>query len=405
MMAINRYRLRHLAKSGHRAARRVSKLLQRPDRLIGLILLGNNFVNLLAASIATVIATTLLGPRGLALATGLLTVVILIFAEVAPKTLAALHPERIAFPASLIIKPMLRIFYPLVWLTNSIANRLLRLIGVSLERQAKARLNREELRGVLLEAEGMIPRRHHSMLLSIFEIESAKVEDVMIPRNDIVGIDINEPWKDILNQLTTSQHTRLPVYQDNIDKVVGVLHVKHVMHQMAHGDISKESLLGAVREAYFAPVGTPLSKQLLNFQKQKKRIALLVDEYGDIQGLITLEDILEEIVGEFTTDTYTTIKEVHPQDDGTYLVDGSANIRDLNRAMQWSLPTDGPKTLNGLIIEYLETIPEPGTSLRLEGYPVEIVQTGSNTIKKVKINPAARTIKKPVEPEQESGLD
>ncbi|MFO7592732.1 MAG: HlyC/CorC family transporter [Pseudomonadota bacterium] len=389
LISLNRYRLRHLAKDGDPGAIRASDLLKRPDRLIGLILLGNNFVNILASSIATIIALRLLGEQGIVVATLLLTVIILIFAEITPKTLAALHPERIAFPATLLIKPLLRALYPVVWLLNTIPNALLRLMGVSQEDVKSHNISSEELRTVVNEAGAMIPQRHQKMLLSILDLEKVTVEDIMVPRNEIGGIDLEDDWDSILNQISTSQHTRLPIFRGDINNVQGFIHLRNILALQRQKELTREDLIKVIHEAYFIPEGTPLNTQLLNFQNKRRRIGLVVDEYGDIQGLVTLDDILEEIVGEFTTDpAASTSKEIHPQEDGSFLVDGSANIRELNRVMQWELPTDGPKTLNGMITEYLETIPEAGTSLLLEGYPIDIVQTGSSSVKTVRIDPS-----------------
>lgn len=388
LISLNRYRLRHLAKAKHRGAVRASRLLERPDRLIGLILLGNNFVNVLASSLATIIGLKLLGETGIALAAALLTLALLIFGEVAPKTLAALHPERIAFPAAFILEPLLKVFYPLVWIVNMIANGILRLFGLSPNQVSAHHLSSEELRTIVNEAGAMIPRRHQKMLLSILDLEKVTVEDIMVPRNEIVGIDLENDWDEILVQLTNSQYTRQPVYRESIDNVVGIVHLRQITQLLLAGTFTRDDLMKALREPYFIPEGTPLNKQLINFQRMKQRTGLVVDEYGDIQGLVTLEDILEEIVGEFTTAPGAISHDVHPQPDGTYLVDGGANIRDLNRMLSWNLPTDGPKTLNGLILEYLETIPQPGTSLRIADYPIEIVQTRGNVVKVVRIRPA-----------------
>ncbi|QKT04714.1 HlyC/CorC family transporter [Ectothiorhodospiraceae bacterium 2226] len=390
LMTLNRYRLRHLAHGRNPGAMRAQRLLERPDRLIGVILLGNNFVNILASAIATVVALRLWGEAGIAIATGLLTLVILLFAEVTPKTLAALHPERLAFPASYVLGPLLRVLYPFVWVVNLIANSLLRLLGVSPEHDVNRHLSSEELRTVVNEAGAQISRRHQQMLLSILDLEKATVDDIMVPRNEVVGINIEDDWKDILHQLSTSQHTRLPVFRGSIDQVIGMVHVRNVLRLLTGPDPDKADFIKSLGEPYFVPEGTPLHVQLLNFQRQRRRIGLVVDEYGDIQGLVTLEDILEEIVGEFTTDPADRIKDIHPQDDGSYLVDCSVSVRDLNRIMQWQIPTDGPKTLNGLIIEYLETIPEPGTSLLLAGYPIEVVQTSANAVRTVRIRPGLR---------------
>jgi len=370
LMTLNRYRLRHLARAGHPGARRAARLLERPDRLIGVILLGNNFVNILASSIATIIALRLMGEAGVAVAAGLLTLVILIFAEVAPKTLAALHPERLAFPAAFVLGPLLRLLYPLVWATNGLANGLLRLLGVRPEAGETQPLTREELRTVLIEAGGMIPRRHQRMLLSILDLEQTAVEDIMVPRGEIVGIDVEAPWEEVVEELTQAQHTRLPVYRHSIENIVGFLHVRSVVRLLATGELDRERLLAAVREPYFVPEGTPLTTQLLNFQRERRRIGLVVDEYGDILGLVTLEDILEEIVGEFTTDPSVRGRGIRPQPDGSYLVDGGVAVREINRRLGIELPTDGPRTLNGLVLEHLEAIPEPGTSMLIGGYPV-----------------------------------
>ncbi len=390
MMSLNRYKLRHQVQAGHPGAIRAQRLLDQTDRLIGLILLGNNFVNILASSIATLIALRLLGEAGIAIATGILTFVILIFAEVAPKTLAVLHPERVAFPAAYVLEPLLKITYPLVWLVNIMANTLLRALGVPDKTGAMQHLSTEELRTVVNEAGALIPRRHQEMLISILDLEKVSVEDVMVPRNEIVGLDINDDDQAILKQLIHSQHTRLPVFRDNIENVIGFVHARNALHILAEADFNKEKLSGICREPYFIPEGTPLNTQILGFQREKRRIAFVVDEYGDIQGLVSLESILEEIVGEYTTDIAASSKDIHPQEDGSFLVDGTAYVRELNRSMDWELPTDGPKTLNGLIIEYLESIPEPGTSVLISGYPIDIVQTGNNTVKTIRIYPDSR---------------
>jgi Mg2+/Co2+ transporter CorB len=390
LVSLNRYRLRHLVKTKHRGAERANKLLQKPDRLIGLILLGNNFVNILASSIATIIGLRLYGDAGIAIAAGLLTFFILIFAEVTPKTLALLQPERFAFPATFFLAPLLKLLYPLVWLINIVANSIIRLFGVKVEDTNNQELTSDELRMVVNEAGAMIPRRHQKMLTNILDLEKVTVDDIMVPRNELVGIDMDDDIDDILNQLTHSQHTRLPVYKGDVNNIVGILHIKNVLDLFKKQETTKEQLQKWFREAYFVPEGTPLHTQLLHFQHEKRRIGIVVDEYGDVMGLVTLEDILEEIVGEFTSDPATHIREIHRQDDGTFLVDGSANVRELNRIMQWQLPTDGPKTFSGLITEHMESIPEPGTSLMLAGYPIEIVQTKDNIVKTALINPAIR---------------
>lgn len=397
LMTLNRYRLRHLAGEGHKGALRASRLLARPDRLIGLILLGNNFVNILASSLATIIALRLMGEAGIALAAVILTLAILIFAEVAPKTLAALHPERIAYPASVVLEPLLKLLYPLVWMVNIASNVLLKPLGVFRTDPSQQALSPEELRSVVLEAGLMIPKRHQNMLLSILDLEEITVNDIMIPRNEVEGIDLEDDWEAIIAQLTRGQYTRLVVYRGNIDQVIGFLHLRKVLNVMLAKkfDFQREDLEALIREPYFIPESTPLNKQLLNFQLLHRRSGLVVDEYGDFLGLVTLEDILEEIVGEFTTDPSAVTPLITPQDDGSYLVDGSATVRSVNRALNWDLPTGGPKTLNGLIMEYLETIPEPGTSLMLAGHPVEIVKISGNRIKTIRIHPPIQPAKEP----------
>lgn len=388
MMSINRYRLRHLEKQKHAGARRVSRLLNRPDRLIGLILIGNNLVNIAASAIATIIGLRLLGDVGVLAATVILTLVILIFAEVTPKTLAATHPEKIAFPSSLILTPLLKLFFPFVAAVNYITNGLLWLIGVRHGKGEQHDLSTEELRTLVNEAGALLPERDQNMLVSILDLDRVKVEDIMIPRSELVGIDINNDWKKIQKQLTHSNHTRVLLYRDNIDDVVGYVHVRDALKLVSKGQFTKATLLRAVRELYFVPEGTPLNVQLLKFQHAKERLGLVVDEYGDIQGLVTLEDILEEIVGDFTTTMETPpSEEVNVQPDGSYLVDGSASVRDINKEMNWDFPTDGPKTLNGLILEYLEDIPQSNLSVRISGYPVEIVDVTDNMIKTVRIMP------------------
>jgi Mg2+/Co2+ transporter CorB len=387
LIALNRYRLRHLARAGHPGARRAQGLLEEPDRLIGLILLGNNFVNILITQLATYIGYRIYGDLGIAIATGALTLLLLIFAEVAPKTLAALHSERIAFPAAYIYVPLLKLAYPLVWTVNLIANALLRLLGVSTGGAPAQALSREELRTVVTEAGSLIPRRHQSMLLSILDLEQATVEDIMIPRNEIVGIDLDKDWDEFMDELSNSIYTRLPVYRGGIDTVLGIVHLRKILPPLLKGELTREGLEAAIREAYFIPEGTNLNRLLRNFQREKRRIGLVVDEYGDIQGLVTLEDLLEEIVGEFTTDPGSYSRDIQPQSDGSFVVDGSAHIREINRALVWNLPTDGPRTINGLILEYMEFIPEPGTSLMINGYPMEIIQTKNNQVKTVRMRP------------------
>ena len=385
LMSLNRYKLRHRVREGHRGAKLAEHLLQRPDRLLGLILLGNNLVNFSAAALVAIIAFKLGGQPAVALGTLILTLVVLIFSETAPKTLAALHPERLAFPAAIIYYPLLKITYPLVWLTNVASNGLLYLFGVRDSGAQSHSLSREELRTVVYEAGGRISTRYRQMLVSILDLEKVTVDDVMVPHNEIVGIDLDDETEVIEQTIAASQHTRLPVYEDNIDNVVGILHLRRLAN-LVQRSFDKDALKRMLEEPYFVPEGTPLSTQLVQFQRRRERIALVVDEYGDIQGIVTLEDILEEIVGEFTTDPADEEREVIREGPDSFLVSATANIRELNRAQSWDLPTDGPKTLNGLIVELLETIPDPSTCLKISGYPIEVVAVDDNRIRTVRVS-------------------
>ncbi|WP_085298231.1 HlyC/CorC family transporter [Cognaticolwellia mytili] len=388
MMSINRYRLKHLEKQSHRGAKRVSKLLAKPDKLIGLILIGNNLVNIFATLITGIIAQRLYGDAGVFYAGLLLTLIILIFAEITPKTLAALYPEKVAFPSSIVLTLLLKLLLPIVIAVNWITNGILALLGISSEQREQHSLSSEELRTVVNESGAMLESRDQDMLVGILDLEKVTVEDIMIPRNELVGIDINDDWKRIQKQLTQSNHTRVLLYRDNIDDVVGYFHMRDALRLVSKKQFTKATLLRAVRELYFIPEGTALNVQLLKFQRAKERLGLVVDEYGDIQGLVTLEDILEEIVGDFTTTmTPATSDEISIQPDGSYLVDGSATVRDVNKEMTWKFPTDGPKTINGLILEYLEDIPEANLSVRISGYPLEIIEVKDNMIKTVRILP------------------
>ncbi len=384
LMSLNRYQLRHKAREGHRGARLADRLLKRPDRIIGLILLGNNLVNFSMASLVGIITYKIGGQSAAAFGTVALTLVVLIFSETAPKTLAALHPERVAFPAALIYYPLLKITYPFVWLTNAMANGVLFLFGVRADDTELPALTREELRTVVHEAGSRIAGQYRQMLISILDLEKVTVDDVMVPHNEIVGIDLDDEDEHIESIIRNSEHTRLPVFRDNIDQVVGVLHMRRLANLAKQG-ITKEKLQKLCREPYFVPEGTPLSTQLVQFQRRRERTALVVDEYGDIQGIVTLEDILEEIVGEFTTDPADDGEDVVSEGTDTFLVDASANIRELNRSQNWELPTDGPKTINGLIIELLETIPEAHTCLKISGYPIEIIESDDNRVRTVRI--------------------
>ncbi len=381
MMSLNRYRLRHRARSGHRGARLAERLLKRPDRLIGLILLGNNLVNFVASALTTLIAYRLGGDAAVAVAVLVFTLTVLIFAEVMPKTLAAMHPARLALPAAYIYYPLLKVLYPVVWVVNAVANGLLRLVGVSPADRSSMTLSGEELRTVVMESTAFIPKRHRQMLMGILDLTRVTVEDAMVPRSDIDGIDLDDDWDEILDHLIHTRHTRLPVYRESLDDLVGVLHVRKLLRDLPDERLDKERLVELLWDPYFVPEGTLLYSQLLAFQQSRRRVAFAVDEYGDIQGLVTVDDILEEIVGEFTTDPGTISSDVHREPDGSYIVTGSAHVRALNRMLNWGLPTDGPKTLNGLIVEELETIPASGTKLTLHGHPVKILQIADNAVK------------------------
>ena len=391
LMSINRYRLRHAAREGHRAARLVEKLLRRPDRLIGLILLGNNLANIAASALVTVIAIRLGGQGAIVVGAGLLTLVVLIFAEVAPKTVAALHPERLAYPAAFVYYPLLKIAYPLVWSVNFLANGLLRVVGLYPKGGKGDSLSQEELRSVVAESGILLPTRHKEMLVGILDLEKVTVDDIMIPRNEIDGIDLEDEWDHVEEQLEDSQHTRLVVFRGDLDDTVGILHLRDVLKDLTTGHLDHDKLEDRTGEAYYVPEGTSLGQQMLHFQKGKRRVALVVDEYGDIQGMVTLDDILEEIVGEFTTDTSDFYRDIQKAADGSYIVQGSANVRELNRTMKWDLPTEGPKTINGLILEELGTIPDAGVSLSIAGYPMKILQASGNAIRSIRMQVQAES--------------
>lgn len=391
LVTLNRYRLRHQAESGHRGARLASKLLERPDRLIGVILLGSNLVNALFAALTTYILLRhgIEEQNAIGIATVIITLVILILTDLAPKTLAALHPERIAYPSAFVLRPLLKISYPVVWFINLLANGLLRLFGVKVHARAAEKLSTEEFKTLVMEAGVLMPETHQDMLLAILELEKLSVDDVMVPRGEIEGIDLEADWDDIVSQLSASHYTRLPVYRGSLEQIAGMVHLRKVLYLMRRGTLTRDAFTQVIVEPYFVPKGTPLHTQLLNFKQSRQRVGLVVDEYGDLLGLVTLQDILEEIVGEFATQAPGIDQDIHPQADGGFLVHGSINIRDLNRKLDWRLPTDGPKTLNGLIVEYLEEIPEPGTSLQLNGYLIEIVRTRGTAVQLARIQPAA----------------
>jgi len=395
MMRVNRYRLKSIANgksNKSKPAKRVQRLLERPDRLLGLILIGNNFVNIVAATLATVIAERLWGTTGILIAPLLLTIVVLIFAELTPKTLAALHPEKIAFPAAIILKPLMVLLSPIVWLINGIANGFLRLFGINAQSNTNEKLSAEELRAVVTEASPLIPRRHQKMLLNILDLESSTVEDIMVPRREIVGLDLEDSWQEIITQLSQFQHTRILVFKGEIDNPVGMLHARDLINLSSQETLTLEILEKAISSVYYVPEGTPLHTQLLNFQRKKQRIGVVVNEYGEIEGIVTLEDILEEIVGEFTTDLAASNPEIIHKDDDSLLIDCGISIRDLNRSLGWQFPTDGPKTLNGLIIEYLEFLPEKDTCFRLLGYPMVVLEVEDTMLEWVKVYPKLKKL-------------
>ncbi len=389
MMTLNRYRLRHRAKQGNRSARRVEKLLRKPDRLISLVLIGNNLVNILASALGTIVGMRLYGNAGVAIATGVLTFVILVFAEVLPKTVAALYPEKVAYPVSFLLVPLLVLMMPLVWLLNVVTRLLMRMVGIKADVTISSALSKDELRTIVNESRSQISRRNQDMLLSVLDLEKVSVDDIMVPRNEIVGIDINDDWKAIVRQLTHSPHGRIVLYRDSLDDAISMLRVREAYRLMTEKkEFTKEVLLRASDEIYYVPEGTPLSTQLVKFQRNKKKVGLVVDEYGDIQGLVTVEDILEEIVGDFTTSMSPSLaEEVTPQNDGSVLIDGSANIRELNKAFNWHLPEDDARTINGMILEALEEIPAVGTRVRIEQYDIDILDVQDNMIKQVRVLP------------------
>jgi Mg2+/Co2+ transporter CorB len=397
LMALNRYRLRHMAKAGQRSAQLVERLLERPDRLIGMILLGKNLSDNFAVAVATLAAIQLFGQNEtiLAATTLGLTVVMLIFSDAAPKTMGALHPERLALPSSYIYIWLQWLTFPVVWVISLLSNGVLRLFGVSPEDAAEHSLSTEELRTVVSEAGAMIPKRHQRMLLSLLDLEKATVEDIMVPRNEIIGIDLTDPADRIKAQLVDSQHSRLPLYNGSIDDLRGIIHIRSALKVVVAEPFETQNLLKNAREPYFIPEGTPLNQQLLNFQNQKRRIGFVVDEYGDIQGLVTMADILEEVVGEFTSDPATRVKNVSMESDGSYLVNGGITIRTLNRTLGWKLPTAGARTVNGLVLEQLEDIPQPGKQVKVREYLIEITETQANAVRTARIRPPA--VQKPAE--------
>ena len=382
MMSLNRYRLKHLRKKNHKGARRASRLLKRPDRLISLILIGNNLVNFIAASLFTVIVIRLWGEAASVLIGPIiLTLVVLIFAEITPKTIAAFYPEKIAFPASAVLVPLLKLLFPVVWLINTITNSLLKLLGIDTRSLDHEHLRPDELRSIVGDAGPHIPQRHQGMLLNILDLEQATVEDIMIPRNEITGVDLDEDDEKILEQLRTIEFTRIPIYRDDINNVIGILHQRNVSRVIdENGTINRSNLMQQIKDPYFTPEGTPLHTQLVNFQQQKRRLGIVVDEYGVVQGIVTLEDILEEIVGEFTSNMTNQNKDIHPQKDGSFVINGTATIRDINKGLDWELPTEGPKTLNGLLLEQLESFPDASVGVHIDHYYFEVLEIKDNIV-------------------------
>ena len=382
MMAINRYRLKHLVKKKHRAARISNKLLRYPDRLLGVILIGNNLVNFTAATIATIIGMRLFGDTGVLLAPWVLTATFLVFAEVAPKTLAAERPERWAFKAVYVLEPIQRLLVIPVKMVNLLSNAIVRLFLKNEPAQSDS-LSTDELRTVVNEGAKGVGERQN-MMVRLLDLEQVSVNDIMIPRGEIEAIDIDSEMNEIVEVASNSQYTLLPIYKESINNIIGILHLRRLARFMGSNEFTKSDLMQLTREPYYIPEATSLDKQLIRFQAEKQRIALVVDEYGELQGLVTLEDILEEIVGEFTSDFSANIPEILPQDDDSFVIDGGALLRDINRALDWELPISGPKTLNGLVLEHLETIPEENLCIQIDNYQIETLQLSDNMVKNLK---------------------
>ena len=360
-------------------------MLKRPDSLLSVVLIGNTLGNIFASTIATLLGGRIYGEWGAICATSLLTIVVLVFAEMAPKTVAAVYPEKVAFATSWLLMFFQTVLTPLVWFVTKMSSLILSLFSISTKDLPKDYLSREELQTVLLESGGVLPSEHKRMLISLFDLEHATVEDIMIPKSDLTGIDLDEPWHAVLNQLRTAQHTRMPIYRSNIERVEGLVHVKNILHLAVEGTLTLDDLLKVAEKPYFIPESTKLNIQILHFRKLRKRSAFVVDEYGELQGLATLEDILEEIVGEFTTDVSIISKDIIPLAEGEFLIDGGMTVRDLNRSLGWHLPLIGPKTLSGLIIETLGSIPPANCCLKISAYAIEIMKVQDNLIKSVKM--------------------
>jgi Mg2+/Co2+ transporter CorB len=389
LMSVNRYKLRHLAEDkDHRGARNVLKLLQRTDKLLTVILMGNTVANIFASSVATLIGAQLYGESGVLIATIFLTLFVLIFAEIGPKTIMARYPQRFSFIAVLPLKLSLLIFYPFVWFGNTVVKLMLLPFRINISQHKIEELSAEELKHIVRETDDSISAKDEQMLMGILELESSSVQDIMIPRAEIIGINLDDDWQVIFKQLMTSQYTRLPLYSDSFENIYGILHLRDVLHAFAESDLDKEKLIELAYDPIYVPETTRLDQQLLNFQRTKRRIALVVDEYGEIHGLVTLEDILEEIVGDFTTNiAETTDNDIIPQTDGSYIVDASVTVREINRHLALELPIGEAKTMNGLIIVYLDGIPHSGTCLQIKNCRMEIIKVAENKIIAIKIYP------------------
>ena len=386
MMSLNKYRMNHLRRGQHAGATRASKLLEKPDKLIGVILIGNNFVNFLAASIASSITILILGEPAPFTTAIVLTLVVLIFAEVTPKTIAALYPERIAYPSSIVLGVLLKVLYPIVWAVNFVSNTLVRTLGFHPQADSSdQQLSQEELRTVVHESESRLPKKRQGMLLNILDLEKVQVDQIMVPRNEVTGLDIEDAMEDVLEQIASAQHTRLPVYRKDIDNIVGVLHMRSAGRLIKTENLNKAAIIQETTEPYFIPDSTPLHTQLFNFQSKKLRMAVVVDEFGAVKGIVTLEDILEEIVGEFTTDLADSNRDIFAQEDGSYLIDGGTSIRDINRTLSWQLDSESANTLNGILMEVLQSIPDASVGVKLDGYYAEILQVKDNVFRTVKM--------------------
>lgn len=382
---LDRQRLRQMSQDGHRGARRASLLLSRPNRLLGTLLIGNTLARVLAAAFATYAALQLWGETGIAIAVLLLTLCLLVLAEITPRTLATLRPEQVALPLCLLLDGLQRLLYPLLWVLNGVSFGVLKLFGVDTSRRRSEALTTDALRNLLRESGQNLSENRQHMLLGILDLETVTVNDIMIPRNEVFGIDLEDDLEHIIDQLRSTTHTRLPLYRNDINQVEGIIHMRQIARLLSHNQLSREDLAAAAHPPYFIPESTPLSTQLINFQKEKRRIGIVVDEYGEVLGIATLEDILEEIVGDFSNQDMLRSPDIHPQEDGTQVIDGAAYVREINRALGWQLPCDGPKTLNGLITEALESIPDSPVCLKIGPYCLEILQSAENRVKSVRV--------------------